>query len=108
MLVTCANICGHMDLASHLEEISRPIIDGLLHWAVCPAAAGQDPFPTVGPSSSLSPQRLALEALCKLCVTDTNVDLLVATPPYSRLERLCAVLCRLLCRGEDQVNIFYF
>ncbi|XP_049844222.1 trithorax group protein osa-like isoform X5 [Schistocerca gregaria] len=101
VLVTAANIAGHMDLGQHPEEVSRPVIDGLLHWAVCPAAHGQDPFP--GSSGSLSPQRLALEALCKLCVTDSNVDLVVATPPYSRLERLCAVLTRLLCRSEEQV-----
>ncbi|XP_047103478.1 trithorax group protein osa-like [Schistocerca piceifrons] len=101
VLVTAANIAGHMDLGQHPEEVSRPVIDGLLHWAVCPAAHGQDPFPVS--SGSLSPQRLALEALCKLCVTDSNVDLVVATPPYSRLERLCAVLTRLLCRSEGQV-----
>ncbi|XP_046477122.1 trithorax group protein osa isoform X2 [Neodiprion pinetum] len=103
VLVMAANISGHMDLSQHPEEISRPVLDGLLHWAVCPAAHGQDPFPTVGPTSSLSPQRLALEALCKLCVTESNVDLVVATPPYSRLQRLCSVLTRLLCRSEEQV-----
>ncbi|XP_076648322.1 trithorax group protein osa isoform X5 [Halictus rubicundus] len=103
VLVMAANIAGHLDLSQHPEEISRPVLDGLLHWAVCPAAHGQDPFPTVGPNSSLSPQRLALEALCKLCVTECNVDLVVATPPYSRLQRLCSVLTRLLCRSEEQV-----
>ena len=103
VLVMSANIAGHLDLSQHPEEISRPVLDGLLHWAVCPAAHGQDPFPTVGINSSLSPQRLALEALCKLCVTESNVDLVVATPPYSRLQRLCSVLTRLLCRSEEQV-----
>ncbi|XP_066588206.1 trithorax group protein osa [Prorops nasuta] len=103
VLVMAANIAGHMDLSQHSEEISRPVLDGLLHWAVCPAAHGQDPFPTVGLNSTLSPQRLALEALCKLCVTECNVDLVVATPPYSRLQRLCLVLTRLLCRSEEQV-----
>lgn len=103
VLVMAANISGHMDLSQHPEEISRPVLDGLLHWAVCPAAHGQDPFPTVGLNSTLSPQRLALEALCKLCVTECNVDLVVATPPYSRLQRLCSVLTRLLCRSEEQV-----
>ncbi|CAB0010855.1 unnamed protein product [Nesidiocoris tenuis] len=113
-LVSIANIAGHVDLGLYPEEISRPILDGLLHWAVCPAAQGQDPFPTVGPSSALSPQRLALEALCKLCVTDSNVDLVIATPPYCRLERLAAVLTRLLCRSEEQVlrefavNLLYY
>lgn len=103
ILVMVANIAGQMDLSQHPEEISRPILDGLLHWAVCPAAYGQDPFPTVGSSSVLSPQRLALEALCKLCVTEGNVDLVLATPPFSRLERLCTILSKLLCRSEDQV-----
>ncbi|XP_063707562.1 trithorax group protein osa isoform X3 [Culicoides brevitarsis] len=103
MLVAAANIAGHMELSSFDEVISRPVLDGLLHWAVCPAAHGQDPFPTCGPHSSLSPQRLALEALCKLCVTDANVDLVIATPPFSRLEKLCAVLTRHLCKNEDQV-----
>lgn len=103
VLVMTANISGYIDLSQYPEEISRPVLDGLLHWAVCPAAHGQDPFPTVNLNSSLSPQRLALEALCKLCVTDSNVDLVVATPPFSRLQKLCSVLSRLLCRSEEQV-----
>lgn len=103
MLVSMANLAGQLDLSRFDEPISRPILDGLLHWSVCPSAHGQDPFPTLGPNSVLSPQRLALEALCKLCVTDANVDLVIATPPFSRLEKLCSVLTRHLCKNEDQV-----
>lgn len=107
VLVSVANISGYIDLSNYLEEVSRPILDGLLHWSVCPAAQGQDPFPT---ALSLSPQKLALEALCKLCVTDANVDLVIATPPYSRLEKLTSVLTKLLCRNEEQVrrNVWFF
>lgn len=104
MLVSVANISGHLDLSQYDEPISRPVLDGLLHWAICPSAHGQDPFTTLSNHHSvLSPQRLALEALCKLCVTDANVDLVIATPPFSRLEKLCAVLTRHLCKNEDQV-----
>lgn len=103
ILVSCANIAGHMNLSNYSEVIARPVLDGLLHWAVCPSAHGQDPFASIGQNSLLSPQRLALESLCKLCVTDSNVDLVIATPPFSRLERLCAVLTKHLCRSEDQV-----
>lgn len=103
VLVMLANISGQMDLSQFSEEVSRPIFDGLLHWAVCPAAYGQDPFPTLAQGSNLSPQRLAVEALCKLSVTQRNVDLLLATPPYGRIEKLCAQLCRSLCRTEDGV-----
>uniref|UniRef100_A0A1Y1K1P8 ARID domain-containing protein n=1 Tax=Photinus pyralis TaxID=7054 RepID=A0A1Y1K1P8_PHOPY len=103
LLVSVSNIAGHIDLSQYDEEVARPLLDGLLHWAICPSAHGQDPFASAGPSSLLSPQRLALEALCKLCVTNGNVDLVIATPPFSRLERLCCVLTKHLCRSEDQV-----
>lgn len=103
MLVAIANISGYLDLSIYDEPVSRPVLDGLLHWAVCPSAHGQDPFTSLVNNSVLSPQRLALEALCKLCVTDANVDLVIATPPFSRLEKLCAVLTKHLCKNEDQV-----
>jgi AT-rich interactive domain-containing protein 1 len=103
MLVAIANISGYLDLSVYDEPVSRPVLDGLLHWAVCPSAHGQDPFSPMSNSSMLSPQRLALESLCKLCVTDANVDLVIATPPFSRLEKLCAVLTKHLCKNEDQV-----
>ena len=116
VLVLVANISGHLDLSAYSEEIARPIIDGLLHWAVCPSALSQDPFPSFGPHSSslLSPQRLSLEALCKLCVLEANMDLILATPPFSRLEKLVHSLTRSLCRTEEQVlrefaiNLLYY
>ncbi|XP_050313093.1 trithorax group protein osa isoform X4 [Anthonomus grandis grandis] len=103
ILVCISNISGQIDVSLYEEEVARPLLDGLLHWAICPSATAQDPFPSLGPTSLLSPQRLALEALCKLCVTPSNVDLVIATPPFSRLEKLCVVLTKHLCRSEDQV-----
>ncbi|XP_075453086.1 AT-rich interactive domain-containing protein 1B isoform X6 [Ascaphus truei] len=93
-LVTLANISGQLDLSAFTESICLPILDGLLHWMVCPSAEAQDPFPTVGPNSVLSPQRLVLETLCKLSIQDNNVDLILATPPFSRQEKLYATLVR--------------
>ena len=102
-LVTLANISGQVSLISYPEEICLPILDGLLHWAVCPSAYAQDPLPTMSPHSVLSPQRLALEALCKLCITDSNVDLLLATPPFSRVVQLLGNLIKLIADRNDQV-----
>ncbi|XP_067141123.1 trithorax group protein osa-like isoform X4 [Centruroides vittatus] len=102
-LVTLANITGQLDLAPYPEEISLPLLDGLLHWAVCPSTYAQDPLPSQPPHSVLSPQRLSLEALCKLSILDGNVDLLLATPPWSRIERLFSLLSRFLNYNEDQV-----
>ncbi|KAG9332257.1 hypothetical protein JZ751_015466 [Albula glossodonta] len=102
-LVTLANISGQLDLSIYPESICLPLLDGLLHWAVCPSAEAQDPFPTLGPNAALSPQRLVLETLSKLSIQDNNVDLILATPPFSRLEKLYGSLVRLL--GERKVAV---
>ncbi|XP_047214102.1 AT-rich interactive domain-containing protein 1A isoform X1 [Girardinichthys multiradiatus] len=102
-LVTMANISGQLDLSTYPESICLPLLDGLLHWAVCPSAEAQDPFPTLGPHSALSPQRLVLETLSKLSIQDNNVDLILATPPFSRLEKLYGNLVRLI--GDRKVAV---
>lgn len=102
-LVTLANISGQLDLSVYPESICLPILDGLLHWMVCPSAEAQDPFCTASGFSSLTPQRLVLECLCKLSIQDCNVDLLLATPPFSRQERLFATLVRHVGERKSQV-----
>ncbi|XP_028833113.1 AT-rich interactive domain-containing protein 1B-like isoform X3 [Denticeps clupeoides] len=102
-LVTLANIAGQLDLSVYPESICLPVLNGLLHWMVCPSAEAQDPFPSAGPHSNLTPQRLVLECLCKLSVQDGNVDLLLATPPYSRQDKLFATLVRFVGDRRHQV-----
>lgn len=102
-LVTLANISGQLDLSPYSESICLPLLDGLLHWAVCPSAEAQDPFPTLGPNSTLSPQRLVLETLSKLSIQDNNVDLILATPPFVRLEKLYGNLVRLI--GDRKIAV---
>ncbi|XP_053717548.1 AT-rich interactive domain-containing protein 1A isoform X1 [Synchiropus splendidus] len=102
-LVTLANISGQLDLSVYPESICLPLLDGLLHWAVCPSAEALDPFPSLGPHGSLSPQRLVMETLSKLSIQDNNVDLILATPPFSRLEKLYGTLVRLV--GERKVAV---
>ncbi|XP_068611439.1 AT-rich interactive domain-containing protein 1A [Brachionichthys hirsutus] len=102
-LVTLANISGKLDLSVYPESICLPLLDGLLHWAVCPSAEAQDPFPTLGPHSALSPQRLVLETLSKLSIQDNNVDLVLATPPVGRLVKLYGNLVRLV--GDRKIAV---
>ncbi|KAE8286480.1 AT-rich interactive domain-containing protein 1B [Larimichthys crocea] len=79
-LVTLANMSGQLDLSLYPESICLPILDGLLHW-----------------------MRLVLECLCKLSIQDCNVDLLLATPPFSRQQKLYATLVRLVGERKSQV-----
>jgi len=101
-LVTMANVAGQLELASYPEEICVPVLDGLLHWASCRAPCALDPLPCH--RDLVSAQRLALEALCKLCVTDSNVDLLLATPPFDRLVTILGNLVGAMASPDcDQV-----
>ncbi|KAF3701377.1 AT-rich interactive domain-containing protein 1B [Channa argus] len=102
-MVTLANISGQLDLSTYPDTICLPVLDGLLHWMVCPSAEAQDPFPSAAPHSQLSPQRLVLECLCKLSIQDGNVDLLLATPPFSRQEKIFTVLVRYVGQRKAQV-----
>lgn len=102
-MVTLANIAGQLDLSTYPDTICLPILDGLLHWMVCPSAEAQDPFPLCVPHSPLTPQRLVLECLCKLSILGDNVDLLLATPPFSRQEKLFTVLVRYVGQRKAQV-----
>lgn len=104
-LVIFANICAQLKLDVFPDEICVPILDGLLHWVVCPSSCASDPLPTVGPTSVLSPLRLVLEALCKLCIHDKNVDMLLACPPYERIVQLFSVLTKLLANKSEQVTV---
>ncbi|XP_057715476.1 AT-rich interactive domain-containing protein 1B isoform X1 [Corythoichthys intestinalis] len=102
-MVTLANISGQLDLSTYSDTICLPILDGLLHWMVCPSAEAQDPFPSAVADSQLTPQRLVLECLCKLSIQEGNVDLLLATPPFSRQEKLFTVLVRYVGQRKAQV-----
>ena len=95
-LVTLANMSGQLDLSQYPDTVCLPVLEGVLHWMVCPSAEAHDPFPAAAASSPLTPRGLALEALCKLSIQDANVDLLLATPPLRRQERLFASLLRLV------------
>lgn len=95
-MVTITNISGHLDLSLYPESISLPILDGLLHWGICLSASALDPFPSRRNHSLLSPKRLAIEALAKLSIQDNNVDMILATPPFQRLDRFFATLTQFL------------
>lgn len=101
-MVTLANISGQLDLSIFPESIALTLLDGLLHWAVCPSSYAQDAFPSA--PNSLSPRRLAYETLSKLSIYEFNVDLILATPPWSRIEKFLNNLTCSLVRNDDQTT----
>lgn len=111
-LVILANISGQLDLSFHADEICSPILDAILHWTTCFTTVANDSnsFSSIGHTEpgSIMPSfaMLALETTSKLCILDSNVDLLMATPPFSRVVSLIHRLSELLSVGAvgDQVE----
>ena len=102
-LVILSNISGQLDFSIFPESITFPIIDGLLHWSVCPSAQATDPLPDVAMVSSLSPQRLVLETLAKISISEVNVDYILATPPLPQLDLLFSHLIRFIGQKKHPV-----
>ena len=103
-LVIIANIAGQLDLSLYPEAISLPLLDGLLHWFVCPSATAEDPMPTATPGTSLSPRQLVLEALAKMSILEANVDLILSSPPLTRVDELYGMLVRLVGERGNPVT----
>ncbi|KAG9508763.1 Trithorax group protein osa, partial [Fragariocoptes setiger] len=99
-LVTISNLSSSLDLTPLDDDVTLSMLEGLLHWSVCSSSYALDPFSSG--SVIVSPQRLAFESLAKLSIIEGNVDLILATPPWSRIEKLFAVLSRSLSKDEDQ------
>ena len=102
-LVVISNIAGQMDLSIFPEAISYPLVNGLLHWGVCPSAQAADPLPDSALVYSLSPQRLVLETLAKMSISEINVDFLLATPPLTRLDLLFSQLVQFIGQKKHPV-----
>ena len=85
-LVTLCNVSRQLRLAGYDEPVVQPLLEGLLHWVQCSASYATDPFVSCSPSLLISPQRLALEAPCRLCISADNVDLILATPRPAQLR----------------------
>ncbi|VDN96685.1 unnamed protein product [Rodentolepis nana] len=101
ILVLLVNISGHLQCAPLHETIIRPLLEGLLHWVTCQTAAATDPLPG---HRIISPCRLALEALNRLSVSESNVAMLLATMDALSAQQLFDRLASWLSLPEDQVT----
>ncbi|VBB29851.1 unnamed protein product [Acanthocheilonema viteae] len=95
--VTLVHISVQLDLNEFESDVAWPLFDALIHWCVSKCAEAKDPLISAG----VSPRNYALEALCKLSVIEHNVDLLLSTGPWSRLESFIKMLVGLLALNEE-------
>ncbi|KAJ6222253.1 hypothetical protein RDWZM_000798 [Blomia tropicalis] len=98
-MVTLSNMSEFIDLADYSDKIILPLLDSLLHWAVCPSSYAKDHHPP----DNLSFQLLSFEIIVKMSMKVANIDLMLATPPFSRLEDFYKILVCSIGKEEDQV-----
>ncbi|CDW55498.1 Trithorax group protein osa [Trichuris trichiura] len=96
--VVLCNLSPQLDLDSHDGSSVRQLLDALLSWATCKDSMALDPLTY---AALVAPNRYAQEVLCKLSVMETNVDLILATPPWSRVETLLYLLAGQLSMMEE-------
>lgn len=96
---TISNLSEFLDLSNFSDKIILPILDSLLHWATCQSSYAKD---ACSPDN-LSYQVITLEILAKLSICVSNVDLVLATPPFTRIEEFYKILVNQIDQTNDQV-----
>uniref|UniRef100_A0A158R5U7 ARID domain-containing protein n=1 Tax=Syphacia muris TaxID=451379 RepID=A0A158R5U7_9BILA len=95
--VILTHLSGKIDLYDFGSDVSWPIFDGLIHWCVSKSAEAKD---LLAPGC-VSPRNYCLETICKMSVIERNVDLLVSTGPWQRIEMFIKNIASLLAMNEE-------
>ena len=103
-LVTVANVAGYLDLSLLAGDVSRLLLDGLLHWLVCRSAVADEPLSSTSISVVLTPKQLVLETLAKMSVLEANVDCIMSSPDKSRLTKAYEYLVKLFSDKTNEVT----
>lgn len=103
-LVTIANIAGYLDLSPLAGNVSRLLLDGLLHWLVCQSAVADEPLRSTSVSVILTPKQLVLETMAKMSVLETNVEFILSSPDKTRLTKAYEYLVKLFSDKTNEVT----
>ncbi|VDO49793.1 unnamed protein product [Haemonchus placei] len=91
----------HMSVALDLfdvpDRLAYPIYDGILHWCSSSVPEATDPIPP----AAVSPRNYALEIMCKMSVLERNVDMLLSTGAWPRIEKIVRMLAKMLSMSEE-------
>ena len=100
-LCIIANISGQLDFNNFNQLLYRPLIKSVVHWVTCSSSEALDPFPPAY-LSSITPQRLMLEALSKMSILQSNLGPIVKSI-RDILPSLFRTLVLLLADRQQQV-----
>ena len=98
-IVILSYIASHINLSSLHGDICYKLCRGLLHWGVCQSSEAHD----LHSGLNISIQRIALEALSKMCISRSNVDFIVATPPFYLVINFVTYAVKILHQNDSDI-----
>jgi len=101
-LVCLSNIAAVLNLNNYEESVIKLITNGLMHWCICKTPEALDCFATLPDTSAISAQRLAIETLSKMTITEINIDFVLATANQRQLESFFESLSDWLSKRDDE------
>lgn len=104
VLVSIANIAGYLDLSPLAGNLSRLLLEGLIHWLVCQSAVADEPLRSTSASVLLTPKQLVLETLAKMSVLESNVDFILSSPNKAELVKVYEYLVKLFSDKSNEVT----
>lgn len=101
-LVCLSNVAAVLNLNNYEESVIKQITNGLMHWSICKTPEALDCFVTLPDTSVISAQRLAIETLSKMTITEINIDFVLATANQRQLESFFESLSDWLAKRDDE------
>ncbi|KHJ95455.1 hypothetical protein OESDEN_04602 [Oesophagostomum dentatum] len=98
--VMLCHMSAALDLFEVSDDLAYPIYDGILHWCASSVPEAVDPIPP----AAVSPRNYSLEIMCKMSVLERNVDMLLSTGAWPRIEKIVRMLAKMLSMSEETHN----
>ncbi|OAF70187.1 hypothetical protein A3Q56_02049, partial [Intoshia linei] len=77
-LVILGNVAGILKLDLWNDKIVCRLVGSVIYWITCKSTIAESPF-AITQNSSLSPERICIEILCKLIVINLNFDYILVS-----------------------------
>uniref|UniRef100_A0A1I7S0W0 BAF250_C domain-containing protein n=1 Tax=Bursaphelenchus xylophilus TaxID=6326 RepID=A0A1I7S0W0_BURXY len=92
-----SHISVQLDLYNQNSDVTYRLMDALLHWAVTTNIQAKDPIN----NAVYSPKLYVFEVICKMSLLESNIDLLLSTGPWPRIEEFVRVVANSVTMSEE-------
>ncbi|CAD5207381.1 unnamed protein product [Bursaphelenchus okinawaensis] len=92
-----SHISVQLDLYNVDSGVAYGLLDALIYWAVTHNVQAKDPIN----GAVYSPKLYTFEIICKMSLLEANIDLLLSTGPWPRIEEFVRVVANSVNMSEE-------